>query len=110
MPYGPDFDPAKPDKAERGLLGSFIGASIGAQFEAVMCDWINLGLHNPDITRFNDPMIGANATETSVFDLRLYDGKNYRLRGFPRFVRTRGGAYAFLPSINAIEYLAKLEG
>lgn len=110
MPYGPDFDPAKPDKAERGLLGSFIGTSIGAQFEAVMCDWINLGLHNPDITRFNDPMIGANATETSVFDLRLYDGKNYRLRGFPRFVRTRGGAYAFLPSINAIEYLAKLEG
>lgn len=110
MPYGPDFDLAKPDNAERGLLGSFIGASIGAQFEAVMCDWINLGLHNPDITRFNDPMIGANAPETSVFELRLFDGSNYRLRGFPRFVRTRGGAYTFLPSIKAIEHLAMLKG
>ena len=110
MPYGPDFDPAKPDHAERGLLGNFIGASIGAQFEAVMCDWINLGLHNPDITRFNDPMIGANAPETSIFDLRLCDGSNYRLRGFPRFVRTRGGAYTFLPSIKAIEHLANLKG
>lgn len=110
MPYGPDFDPARPDGAERGLLGSFIGASIGAQFEAIMCDWINLGLHDPDITRFNDPLIGANGQETSVFDLRLFDGGNYRLRGFPRFVTTRGGAYTFLPSIKAITYLANLQG
>jgi deferrochelatase/peroxidase EfeB len=43
MPCGPRFDPDRPDQVERGLLGNFIGASLGAQFEAVMCDWVNLG-------------------------------------------------------------------
>ena len=47
MVYGPDFDPARPDGADRGLLGNFIGASLGAQFEAVMYDWLNLGLKTP---------------------------------------------------------------
>lgn len=110
MPYGPDFDAANPDMRERGLLGSFIGASLGAQFEAVMCDWLNLGLHDPDITRSNDPLVGANSPETSWFDLRLMDGTPYRLRGFPRFVTARGGAYTFLPSLKAIAYLGALRG
>ena len=108
MSYGPDFDPAHPDDRERGLLGNFIGASLGAQFEAVMYDWLNLGLQDPDITGANDPLIGANAPETSWFDLSLRNGGRIRLRGFPRFVMTRGGAYTFLPSLPAIEYLSKL--
>ena len=110
MPYGPDFDAADRNDDERGLLGNFIGASLGAQFEAVMCDWLNLGLHDPDITSSNDPLIGANTKETSWFDLRLIDGTPHRIRNFPRFVRTRGGAYTFLPSIRAIAYLATLRG
>ena len=110
MPYGPDFDAANPDDHERGLLGNFIGASIGAQFEAVMCDWLNLGLHDPDITASHDPLIGANSPETSWFDLRFVDGTSYRVRGFPRFVTTKGGAYAFLPSLAAIAYLGSLQG
>ena len=28
LPYGPAYDPARPDKEERGLLGFFINASI----------------------------------------------------------------------------------
>ncbi len=110
MPYGPDFDAANPDDRPRGLLGNFIGASIGAQFEAVMCDWLNLGLHNPAITRYHDPLIGANTQDRSVFDLRLVDGTPYRLRGFPRFVTARGGAYTFLPSFAAMRFLASLKG
>lgn len=110
MPYGLDFDAANPDDTPRGLLGNFIGASIGAQFEAIMCDWLNLGLHDPTITRRNDPLIGANTPETSAFDLRLIDGTSYRLRGFPRFVTTKGGAYTFLPSVKAIKFLAELRG
>jgi deferrochelatase/peroxidase EfeB len=110
MSYGPDFDPAHPDDRERGLLGNFIGANLGAQFEAVMCDWLNLGLQDPDITGSNDPLIGANTPETSWFDLSLKNGGTIRLRGFPRFVTTRGGAYTFLPSLTAIEYLSKLTG
>lgn len=108
MVYGPDFDPAHPDDQERGLLGNFICASLGAQFEAIMCDWLNLGLQHPDITGSNDPLIGANTPETSWFDLRLADGRTHRLRHLPRFVKTRGGAYTFLPTLSAIRLLARM--
>ena len=32
-----------------------------------------------------------------------------RLTGLPQFVRTRGGAYFFLPGISALRYLATLQ-
>jgi deferrochelatase/peroxidase EfeB len=109
VPYGPPYDPAKrdPDKPEpeRGLLGNFIGASLGAQFEAMSCDWLNLGLQDPRITGSNDPIVGANDAGTSWFDLPLKSGSTTRLRGLPQFVWTRGGAYTFLPSLSAIRFL-----
>ena len=105
-----DLDPVAQSDKERGLLGNFICASLGAQFEAVMYDWVNLGLQHPDITGSNDPLIGANDPETSWFDLALRNGGTYRLRGFPRFVTTRGGAYLFLPSLPGIRYLSRLSG
>jgi hypothetical protein len=110
MPYGAPYDPQRPEAArqERGLLGNFIGASLGAQFEAMCCDWINVGLQDPRVTGSNDPLIGANEPQTSWFDLPLGDGQTIRLRNLPRFVRTRGGAYTFLPSIPAIRYLSGL--
>ncbi|WGD49981.1 hypothetical protein QA641_30705 [Bradyrhizobium sp. CB1650] len=112
MPYGPAYDPAKRDRdkpePERGLLGNFIGASLGAQFEAMSCDWLNLGLQDPRITGSNDPILGANDPETSWFDLPLKSGRTIRLRGLPRVVWTRGGAYTFLPSLSAIRFLGSL--
>jgi deferrochelatase/peroxidase EfeB len=110
MPYGPAYDPndAATRNTERGLLGNFIGASLGAQFEAMACDWVNVGLLDPRVTGSNDPLIGANAVETGWFDLLLKSGATIRLRGLPRFVTTRGGAYTFLPSIAAIRYLGAL--
>ena len=109
MPYGPSYDPAKRDRdkpePERGLLGNFIGASLGAQFEAMSCDWLNLSLQDPRITGSNDPIAGANDPGTSWFDLQLNSGSTVRLRGLPRFVSTRGGAYTFLPSLSAIRFL-----
>ena len=113
MPYGPLYDPAKPDDAgkpipERGLLGNFIGANLGAQFEAMMTDWLNLGLQDPRVTGSNDPLLGANDPENSWFDLPLKSGETIRMRGLPRFVQTRGGAYTFLPGIPGIRYLGGL--
>jgi hypothetical protein len=108
VPYGPPYDPAKPrdqDEPERGLLGNFIGASLGAQFEAMSCDWLNLGLQDPRITGSNDPISGANDPGTSWFDLPLASGGAIRLRGLPQFVSTQGGAYTFLPSLSAIRFL-----
>jgi hypothetical protein len=108
-PYGPVYDPEHPDvTVERGLLGNFIGANLGAQFEAMSCDWLNLGLQDPRVTGSNDPLLGANDPETSWFDMPLKTGETIRLRGLPRFVQTRGGAYTFLPSISAIRYLGAL--
>lgn len=116
MCYGDRLDLDHRDTKERGLLGNFIGASLGAQFEAVMCDWLNLGLNSPEITGSNDPLLGANTVETSWFDLNLWakdDPKTmtkHRIHGLPRFVTTRGGAYTFLPTIAGIRYLAGLRG
>ncbi|WP_204113443.1 Dyp-type peroxidase [Shimia biformata] len=106
MPYGPPFDPKNPDTEKRGLLGNFIGASISAQFEAIMSDWLNLGLQDPEITGSNDPLLGANCRDTSWFDMKLRDGGRFRLHGLPRFVHPRGGAYLFLPSLPAIRSMA----
>ncbi len=111
VPYGPPYDRASArvlDEPERGLLGNFIGASLGAQFEAMSCDWLNLGLQDPRITGSNDPIAGANDPHTGWFDLPLKSGTTIRLQGLPRFVRTRGGAYAFLPSLSAIRFLGSL--
>jgi hypothetical protein len=110
LPYGPAYVAAKPDSIERGLLGNFIGANLGAQFEATMCDWLNLGLQDPRLTGSNDALTGANDAATSWFDIPLKSGATIRLWGLPRFVWTRGGAYTFLPSIAAIKYLAGLTG
>jgi hypothetical protein len=117
MPYGPEYihdlsKPRDPNKVEpkRGLLGNFIGANLGAQFEAMSCDWLNLGLQDPRVTGSNDPLLGANEPETSWFDLPLKSGAPIRLRGLPRFVTTKGGAYTFLPSMAAIRYLGALTG
>lgn len=111
VPYGPAYDPAKPydgNEPERGLLGNFIGASLGAQFEAMSCDWLNLGLQDPRITGSNDPISGTNDPGTSWFDLPLKSGGTIRLRELPEFVSTRGGAYTFLPSLPAISFLGSL--
>jgi deferrochelatase/peroxidase EfeB len=115
MPYGPAYvyDPSKPrdpNEPNRGLLGNFIGANLGAQFEAMSCDWLNLGLQDPRVTGSNDPLLGANEPATSWFDLPLPSGEPIRLRGLPRFVTTKGGAYTFLPSISAIKYLGSMSG
>jgi len=113
VPYGPRYNGPEPgdgsgSEPERGLLGNFIGASLGAQFEAMSCDWLNLGLQDPRITGSNDPITGTNGPDTSWFDLPLKSGSTIRLRGMPEFVSTRGGAYTFLPSLSAIRYLGSL--
>ena len=113
VPYGPAYvrdqsGDAGKSEPERGLLGNFIGASLGAQFEAMSCDWLNLGLQDPRITGSNDPITGTNDPATSWFDLPLKSGGTIRLRGLPEFVTTRGGAYTFLPSLSAIRYLGSL--
>ncbi len=109
IPYGPEYDAADPVKAERGLLGSFMCASLTGQFEALLYDWTNLGLQDPRITGSNDPILGNNDPQFSRMSFPVGD-EIVTFRGFPQFVHTRGGAYLFQPSISAIGYLASLSG
>ena len=87
---------ARPEP-ERGLLGNFIGASLGAQFEAMSCDWLNLGLQDPRITGSNDPITGTNDPDTSWFDLPLKSGGTIRLRGIAG-VRQHAGRSLYVPA------------
>ncbi len=109
MSYGRPFDPAHPVAEERGLLGAFLCASLIVQFEAIQYDWMNLGLQDPRITGTNDPVVGNNDRAFSSFTIPL-GTHSIDLRGFPRFVHARGGAYLFLPSISALRHLGSLGG
>ena len=109
LPYGPPYDPSNPDDGkERGLLGLFIGASLKNQFEFLMKHWANDGGF-AGIGQTRDPILGANSPEDSKFVIPAEAGKKpVVLRGFPRLVTTRGGAYCFVPSVTALKYLAAL--
>ena len=94
------------DGADRGLMFAFVGAHIGRQFEFVQSEWINDGIFF-DAGSDRDPVIGSN-----------HEGGNFtvphkpvrkRLQGIPNFVVTRGGEYAFMPSISALHWLAELD-
>lgn len=123
MPYGPPYDPAKPDSIPRGLIGYFINASLLNQFEFLTSQW-NLESTfvksaPPDGSNGNavfnisgqDLFLGVNDPSSSSFTLAAPGAKgknNTVLKGFPRLVHTRGGAYVFLPSITGLRYLAAL--
>jgi hypothetical protein len=112
VPYGPVWNRDDPDSGDvpRGLLGNFICGSLAAQFEAMSYDWVNLGFQDPRITGSNDPLIGANDPATSTFTWPCPGAPSLVLRGLPRFVSTRGGAYTFLPSLAAIRWISALGG
>jgi deferrochelatase/peroxidase EfeB len=110
MPYGPPFRPGQVyDGQPRGLLGNFLCADLGAQFESLQNDWINLGFQDPRITGTNDPLVGNHDPLEAPFrfvpDPRAPD--DVVEVPVPQLVRTVGGAYTFLPSMAAVAWLAR---
>jgi deferrochelatase/peroxidase EfeB len=127
MPYGPLYDPSKPDPTPvpRGLIGYFINASIFNQFEFLQSQWIQLATF---VKSANDPngsndgnavynisgedvFLGVNDPSSSSFTLAAIGAKganNTTITGFDRVITTRGGAYVFFPSITGLRYLATL--
>ncbi len=120
IPYGPPYDPQNPDGIERGLTGFFINADLANQFEFLMADWINSSMpfvmakkcpnggNTVNNVSGNDVLLGNNDPASSSFTLASPSGTNTVIKGFDRFIITRGGAYCYLPSITAIKYLANL--
>lgn len=119
MPYGPPYDPARPDDQRRGLVGYFINADLANQFEFVMGQWVNgstfvKSVHGPNGANpvknisGQDVILGVNDRSSSSFTLSSATSKNKEVTGFSRYVITKGGAYCYLPSITALRYLADL--
>ena len=109
LPYGPPYDPANPDDGiERGLLGLFIGVSLKDQFEFLMSDWANKGTFAPGLRDTKDPILGDNVESEAKFLIPVEGRKPLELTGLPRFVKTRGAAYCFVPSATAVRYIAGL--
>jgi len=103
VPYGPPYDPAHPrDGRPRGMLGLFIGASLGDQFEFLMRQWAGDGRF-AGLRAETDPILAGPGTGS--FTVQHPDGPVV-LDGLARFVTTRGGAYLFLPAPSGLRHLA----
>lgn len=101
--------PARADVApqrETGLHFICLVASLSRQFEFVQHTWLN----NPTFHGLyddTDPLIGNRHPRGATFTVPGRPVRR-RYRDLPQFVRTRGGAYFFLPGISALRYLDQL--
>jgi len=106
--YGPALaDRFEDDGRERGLLFLCVNASIDRQFEFVQHSWCN----NPKFGGLydeQDPLLGNEPTDGRSFTLQDAPVRR-KVRGMPSFVTVRGGAYFFLPGIQALHTLATLD-
>jgi deferrochelatase/peroxidase EfeB len=118
--YGPALSPedalqpGQPDDQERGLYFICLNANNARQFEFVQNAWI-MGLKFDGLTEESDPLLGNREPApgcpfTNTFSLPQENGVRRRITGMPQFVTVRGGAYFFLPSIRALQYLSSLSG
>jgi len=115
-PLSPDFDPAAMRASEnndkRGLYFICFNAQINRQFEFIQNAWCNNnkfdGL-NDDI----DPIVGFPFRETafrnSAFTIQGCPVRK-KINDIPQFVFVRGGAYFFMPGMEALKYLANATG
>jgi deferrochelatase/peroxidase EfeB len=108
MPYGPAFDPSRPDDSERGLIGHFICGDLESQFEFIHRVWANQDLATSGLRGSRDPFLGAQPQSGGRFTMRTGDNRDpVIIDDLPRLVQTRGGLYCFLPGLGALRYLAR---
>ncbi|MEV4138920.1 hypothetical protein AB0J72_42995 [Dactylosporangium sp. NPDC049742] len=105
--YGPPLPEGvlDDDGADRGLLFAFVGAHLGRQFEFVQTEWLNNGVFfgAGDARHPIAATGGPGAADSTI----LRRPVRRKLRGVPNFVTTRGGEYAFLPSLTALRWLGE---
>jgi Dyp-type peroxidase family len=99
-----DHDPAG---TERGLHFICLNANIARQFEFVSGTWLNdpkfAGLYDDA-----DPLVGPSEPYGGTFTIPS-DPVRERVTKVPRFVSVKGGAYFFMPGIEATRYLASTD-
>jgi deferrochelatase/peroxidase EfeB len=105
--------PAQSNESPRGLHFICLNANISRQFEFLQSAWI-ANTKFSGTTGESDPLLGNRESipgcpVTGNFTIPG-DGtlRQQRVSGLPQFVRVRGGAYFFLPSLRALRYLAQV--
>lgn len=87
-----------------GILFMCLNGDIERQFEFVQQTWLrNPSFHGLSCEK--DSLLGNAEVGACSYTIPTRDGP-VRLSPMPRFVRTRGGGYFFLPGKRLIEYLS----
>lgn len=104
--YGPSLPEEAPeDGIERGIAAFIICASLIRQFEFAQNVWVNdRNFH--ELGNERDPVCG-NQDGTLEYKIPKRPIRR-KITGLPAFTTVRGGAYFFLPGLNALRYLASL--
>lgn len=92
------------DGQARGLLFFCINANIRRQFEFVQQSWVNAPTFN-GLYDERDPLVGHNP-DNSPRTMIVPQVPLSRRLSLPNFVTLKGGAYFFLPSLSALNFLA----
>jgi Dyp-type peroxidase family len=105
-----DIIQAAEDNKERGLYFLCFNSNIGRQFELIQQTWIN----NPKFAGLYedpDPMIGYPGImgdgATTTFTEQAFPVRK-QVKGITRFVNVKGGAYFFMPGLNALKYISSI--
>lgn len=106
--YGPALpDGAPEDGVERGIAAFIICADLVRQFEFAQNVWINDRAFH-ELGNEHDPICGS---QDGTLDFTVPKRPIRKVhKGIPAFTTLRGGAYFFLPGLNALRYLATLAG
>jgi deferrochelatase/peroxidase EfeB len=105
--YGlPLPEDAPDDGIDRGIAAFVICASLIRQFEFAQNVWANdRNFH--ELGNERDPIIG---TQDGTLEFKIPKRPIRKtITGLPAFTTVKGGAYFFLPGINALRYLATLD-
>ncbi len=104
--YGPLLPDGAPDDGiERGIASFILCASLVRQFEFAQNVWVNdPNFH--ELGNERDPIIG-NQDGTLEFKIPKRPIRR-KIIGLPAFTTVKGGAYLFLPGLNALQWLSEL--
>jgi len=89
-----------------GLYFICLAGNLARQFEFVQHTWLDNATFN-GLYDDADPLIGSRQPGGTTFTVQARPVRQ-RHHDLPQFVRTRGGAYFFLPGVSAVRYLARL--
>jgi len=94
----------KDDGRSRGEHFIALNASIARQFEFIQQTWCNDAEFHA-LYDIKDPIVGGNDGTGGM----AMPAKPYRkfVPNLPQFVRVRGGAYFFMPSMPSLRYMAR---